>query len=134
MTINILIILVLAMVILVFKFSYLLYPVVPLKPGEKVVVFMDRSYNRTATISKNIVDGVVIYDKMLLPVNYRGTFYAVGYTDDRHKLIYVTHRRYIYLALYAELERKLFGCKGYDDPTIEKDIDETDEDTDDDTK
>lgn len=126
MTIKLLIILIMITVLLwaVIKFSYLVYPVIPLKPGEKVCVFMDNKYNRTATIYKNLVDGVVIYQKFMLPINYRGKFYAVGYLDGRHKLIYITKKRYIILAIYAELARKLIGCPDYEDPTIEQTLDD----------
>ena len=127
MTIKLLITLIIIAVLLwaVIKFSYLVYPVIPLKPGEKVCVFMDNKYNRTATIYKNMVSGVVIYDKFMLPINYRGKFYAVGYLDGGHKLIYITQKRYIILAIYAEFARKLIGSPDYDDPTIEQTLADT---------
>ena len=136
MMIKILILLILtALIWAVLKYSYLVYPVISLKPGEKVCVYMDNKYNRTATIYKNLVDGVVIYQKFMLPINYRGKFYAVGYLDDGHKLLYITQKKYIIMALYAELARKLMGCPDYEDPTIEQTLadvmDKDMEDTDD---
>jgi len=137
MTIKLLIILIIAAALVwaALKYSYLVYPVIPLKPGEKVCVFMDNKYNRTATISKNMVAGVVIYDRFMLPINYRGKFYAVGYLDGGHKLIYITKKRYIILAIYAELARKFIGCPDYEDPTVEQTLadamDKNMEDTDD---
>ena len=117
----ILIILLLLVVVAAMRFSYLVYPVAPIKVGESIAVFMDNSYNRTATVSENLRDGVVIYKTMFLPVHYRGRFYAVGYTEDAHKLIYTTKRKYMLLIRYAEAVRKLVGCPEYEDPTIEKD-------------
>lgn len=136
MTIKLLIILIIAALVwAVLKCSHLVYPVITFEPGKKVFVFMDNKFNRTATITKNMAAGVIIYEQFMLPINYRGKFYAVGYLDGRHKLIYITKKRYIILAIYAELARKLIGCPDYEDPTIEQTLadamDKDMEDTDD---
>jgi hypothetical protein len=135
MAIKVLIITVLVVLILL-KLSYLFYPVAPMQPGKKIAVFMDNKYNRTATICKNLVAGVVIYDRIMLPVHYRNKFYAVGYLEDGHKLLYITNRKLFWLAYLAEIERKYMGCPDYNDPTIEdtpnieklNSIDETEKD------
>ncbi len=137
MTIKLLIILIIiaALVWAVLKCSHLVYPVITFEPGKKVFVFMDNKFNRTATISKNMAAGVIIYDQFMLPINYRGKFYAIGYLDGGHKLIYTTKRSHIILAVYAEFARKLIGCQDYEDPTVEQTLadamDKDMEDTDD---
>jgi hypothetical protein len=122
MTIKIPIILVIfaVLIISVLKYSHLVYPVVTMESGKKIFVFMDNKLNRTAIISHNMVDGVIIYEHFMLPINYRAKFYAVGYVDGGHKLIYTTKKIYIILAIYAEFARKLIGCPDYNDPTVEQ--------------
>ena len=87
MTIKLLIILIIAALVwAVLKCSHLVYPVITFEPGKKVFVFMDNKFNRTATITKNMAAGVIIYEQFMLPINYRGKFYAVGYLDGGQKL------------------------------------------------
>ena len=117
---NILIITGLLIVILIaLRFVYRIYPECPLKVGEQVNIYIDNRYNRTATISHNLSGVVVIYDKLNLPVHYRGRFYALGYTDDGHTLMFVGRKRLYFLARLAELIRKIAGTPEYQDPTIE---------------
>lgn len=93
------------------KLSPYFYPVATLKQGGNVVIYMDGSYNRTATISKQYSHGFDIYGQLLLPIDYIGKFYAVGYLEDGHKLIYTTNKKHGWIARYAEFVR---GCKRKD--------------------
>lgn len=106
-------------ILLALKFVHKLYPISPLKAGSIVKIYLNWFYNRTATISHNISGGVVIYDKVQLPIHYRGRFYAVGHLDDGNKIIIVRSVKLAYLAYFAEIVRKIVGTPAYEDPTIE---------------
>ena len=83
-----------------------LFPVERLKKGDKVDVFLDGKYNRTATITGSML----IYDRLPLPVDYRGTFYATGVDqNDGSKLVYVKNRKHFKLVRAAELVKKVFN-------------------------
>ena len=104
---------------LTMKLVRYVYPIYNMELGKTVEIYVDNTYNRTATISHNLRDRVMIYDAIGLPVNYRGKFYAIGYTEDGHKLMFVGRKRLYFLACIAELIRKVSGTPEYADPTIE---------------
>lgn len=100
------------------RFTHKLYPEKPLKAGDSVDIFMDGRYNRTAVIS-NIHPGyIVIYDKLPLPVCFRGKFYSVGYMNDGHSLMFIGRKRLYFLARMAELIRKIAGTPEYQDQSM----------------
>lgn len=87
-----------------------LFPVERLKKGDKVDVFLDGKYNRTATITGVTSGSMLIYDRLPLPVDYRGTFYATGVDqNDGSKLVYVKNRKHFKLVRAAELVKKVFN-------------------------
>ena len=87
-----------------------LFPVERLKNGDKVDVFLDGKYNRTATITGVTSGSMLIYDRLPLPVDYRGTFYATGVDqNDGSKLVYVKTRKHYKLVRAAELVQKVFN-------------------------
>ena len=87
-----------------------LFPVDRMSVGAKIDVFLDGSYNRTATITGITQGSIIIYDKLPLPVNYRGTFYATGVDqNDGSKLVYVKTRKHYKLVRAAELVQKVFN-------------------------
>lgn len=87
-----------------------LFPVERLKKGDKVDVFLDGKYNRTATITGVTFGSMLIYDRLPLPVDYRGTFYATGVDqNDGSKLVYVKNRKHFKLVRAAELVKKIFS-------------------------
>lgn len=88
-----------------------LLPHARINKGDKVHIYLNGRYNRTATLSKVAADEVYIYDdKVKLPLDYRGRFYAIG-TDkcDGSRLIYLTKRNYYRLIRVAEIIRKVFA-------------------------
>lgn len=102
-----------------------LFPVERLKKGDKVDVFLDGKYNRTATITGVTFGSMLIYDRLPLPVDYRGTFYATGVDqNDGSKLVYVKNRKHFKLVRAAELVKKIFSVPDdaenlkQDDPVI----------------
>ena len=87
-----------------------LFPLEPLKEGDKVEIFLDGKYNRKATITGIDVDKIVIYDRVKLPVDYRGRFYAIGVDiTDGSKLVYLSRRSHHKFVKASELVRKLFN-------------------------
>mgnify|MGYP001540318307 FL=1 len=49
-----------------------------LKQGEKIHVYINGKYDRHATITSVSDDSVSIYGAVSLPVDYRGSFYALS--------------------------------------------------------
>ena len=87
-----------------------LFPVERLKKGDKVDVFLNGKHNRTATITGITSSSFLIYDRLPLPVDYRGTFYATG-VDQNYgsKLVYVKNRKHFKFVRAAELVKKVFN-------------------------
>jgi hypothetical protein len=86
-------------------------------------VYLDGKHNRQATLTRNLPKAIVIYGSLSLPVHYRGKFYAVGYTQDSHTLIYISRKRLFFFARVAELIRKIVNTPEYD-PGIEENTEE----------
>lgn len=63
-----------------------------LKQGEKIHVYVNGKYDRHATITGVSDDSVSIYGAVALPVDYRGSFYAIGKDSVGAKLVYVKYR------------------------------------------
>lgn len=110
-------------IIISMRFVHLLYPIRNMLLGSKVNVYINGFFNRRVTVSHNLPGGVVILDKIMIPVHFRGRFYTVGYMDDGNKVL-ITHKTWMaYLAHVAEIIRKVVDTPEYDDPTIENTID-----------
>lgn len=87
-----------------------LFPVERLKKGDKVDVFLNGKHNRTATITGITSSSLLIYDRLPLPVDYRGTFYATGVDqNDGSKLVYVKNRKHFKFVRAADLVKKVFN-------------------------
>ena len=116
-----LLLIVLLVVFLVFftKNIHLFYPVRAMSKDKIVHVYYDGIYNRVATISGNLVNGVVIYGALLLPISYRGSFYCVGWLEDGRKILLLRDRRHYLLAIWAEIVRYVFNTPEFEDPSIE---------------
>lgn len=73
-------------------------------------IFLDDEYNRSATISSVTKSKIVIYDKLPLPLTYRGKFYAVGEdAADGGKFIYVSKHYHVIPCRIVERFRRRFG-------------------------
>lgn len=78
--------------------------------GDKVDIFLNGKYNRTATISRISDEKIVIYGSLPLPLDYRGRFYGIGVdTNDGSRLIYVGNRKHYRFVRMAEIIRKAFA-------------------------
>ena len=102
---------VLFVVLLVFLWGFLVNLMLPKRysaVGEKVSIFLDGVYNRDATITGIGQEKVVIYERLPLPVAYRGKFYAVGCDRDGIELWYMADKRLYWLVPYAERIRKRY--------------------------
>lgn len=88
-----------------------LLPQATLQKGDKAVIFLNGRYNRTATISKVVADGVYLYDgRIKLPLDYRGRFYGWGVdTNDGSRLVFLKYRKHYRLVRLAEYIRRCFG-------------------------
>jgi hypothetical protein len=85
-------------------------PKIYLKQGDVMYIFLDDEYNRSATISSVTKSKIVIYDKLPLPLTYRGKFYAVGEdAADGGKFIYVSKHYHVIPCRIVERFRKRFG-------------------------
>lgn len=87
-----------------------------IKTGDRIHVYFESflmlKHNRTATIDDMGSDRILIYEKLPIPLDYVGRFYAVGLTPDSVKLVYVKERIFIIPAMVAELIRKIHGKGG----------------------
>ena len=98
------------------EFVIKIFPKNPLRKSDKMDVFVNGKYNRTATISKVKVDGMLIYNTLELPVDYRGRFYAKGVDiTDGSKFVYVKNRKHFKFVKVAELLRRLLNVMDDDD-------------------
>lgn len=87
-----------------------LFPKAPMHKGDKVDVFLNGRYNRTATITGISADRLVIYGTVGLPVDYRGRFYAVGTdTNDGSRVVFVSRRKHFKFVKASELVRRMFN-------------------------
>ena len=102
-----------------FKIAKLL-PHVPLKVGDKVVIYLNGRYNRTATISKVTERYVFIYNNnVMLPVDFRGSFYAIGIgAIDAGKVVFLANRKHYRFIRVAELIRNVFALVDDEDNLI----------------
>jgi len=85
------------------------FPYKPMKAGDKVHIYINNVYNRSATISQVSGRLLYIYIKLPLEIEYRGRFYATGVLGGGERLIFVPQHKYLYLAVLAEAVRKIFG-------------------------
>lgn len=81
-----------------------------MRQGDVIHIYLNNEYNRSATISKVEGSSIVIYDRLPLPMSYRGKFYAAG-TDltDNIQYLYMRKRRYIIPCRIIERFRRRFG-------------------------
>ena len=85
-----------------------------MKQGDVMYIYLNNEYNRKATISKVEENRVFIYDKLPLPLSYRGKFYAVGVdVSDNSRFLYMRKRRYIIPCRIVERFRKSIGLDQY---------------------
>lgn len=86
-----------------------------MKRGSRIYIYMDGKCNRCATITGITGEGIIIYGRIIVPVSYRGRFYATGQDSiDGSRFTYVMHRRHYWLVGLAEFLRKWFGWQDED--------------------
>lgn len=100
-------------------FHSYIYPVYPVKKGNKTNVYIDGAFNRTATITDIKPDYLTVYDKLPLPIHYRGKFYAVGRMSDGHTVMFLGKKKLYLLMRFAELIRKIMRTPEYLDQTVD---------------
>lgn len=103
--------------------SYILYNFFPTtfpSKGDRVDVYINGEWNRTATVTACCYDFIVILDAVRCPVDYRGCFYAIGVDANENTLVYVD-KRYHHLVKRAEWIRKI--CNFPDDYATFNDVD-----------
>lgn len=91
-----------------------LFPKNEVKTGDVIHIYVNDDYNRKAHITGLSEAAVVIYGKLAMPIGYRGRFYAIGYSPDRDKFVYVGNKRHYRFVRLAELLRKFFEVSDYD--------------------
>lgn len=105
-----------------------LLPFATIQQGDKVHIYLNGEYNRTATLSKVVADAVYIYDnKVKLPLDYRARFYGMGVDlNDGSRLVFIANRRHYRLIRVAELIRKVFNL-AEDETNLNPDYSEDEE-------
>lgn len=99
-----------------------------MKQGDVMYIYLNNEYNRKATISKVEENRVFIYDKLPLPLSYRGKFYAVGVdVSDNSRFLYMRKRRYIIPCRIVERFRKSIGLDQYLDNLPVSEVEETED-------
>lgn len=118
--ISIVIIVGVLVVILVTMFMiYRVYPVDVLAKDVEVNIYLDGKYNRTATITDVRRDFLTVYERLPLPIHYRGKFYATGRMSDGHTLMFLGRKKFYFLMRFAELIRKLVHTPEYQEQLLE---------------
>ena len=79
------------------RFAYKLYPNEPIRVGDMIDIYVDGHHDRSAYVSAVEPGYIVIYDKLHLPVSFRGKFYSAGYMEDGHALMFIGRRRLLFL-------------------------------------
>lgn len=105
-----------------------LLPFATIQQGDKVHIYLNGEYNRTATLSKVAVDCVYIYDSAIrLPLSHRGRFYGIGVdAADGSHVVFITRHRHYRLIRVAELIRKVFNL-AEDETNLNPDYSEDEE-------
>ena len=85
------------------------FPVSRFQSGDRVYIFLNGRYNRTATVTDVSGNKLWIYGRLPLELDYRGRFYAVGVSGDGSRLTYLADRRLRGYVRLAELVRRLFN-------------------------
>lgn len=85
------------------------FPVSRFQCGDKVYIFLNGRYNRTATVTAVSGNKLWIYGRLPLELDYRGRFYAVGVSGDGGRLTYLADRRLRGCVRLAELVRRVFN-------------------------
>lgn len=99
-----------------------------MKKGDVMHIYLNNEYNRSATISKVEESRLFIYDKLPLPLSYRGKFYAVGVdVSDNSRFLYMKKRIYIIPCRIVERFRKSIGLDQYLDNLPVSDAGEAEE-------
>ena len=95
--------------VLGYALSSLFYPTKLISKGDKVEVFINGEWNRTATVTATCHDYFTLYDAVRCPIDYRGQFYAIGEDANGNILEYVAHPADHRRIKSAEIIRKV--CK-----------------------
>ena len=86
----------------IYRFFPTTYPI----RGDQVDVYINGEWNRTATVTACCHDFLVLFDAVRCPIDYRGTFYAIGEDANGNTLVYVDDKRHWHLVRRAEWIRK----------------------------
>lgn len=95
------------------KVASFLFPESYMDKGDKVHIYINGAYNRTATINVVLGTYFVIYGCVEIPIQYRGQFYAIA-GDDDNTFIYVKDKRYLKFVGLAEMVRKMLSVADND--------------------
>lgn len=85
-----------------------LFPVTYPHKGDRIDVYINGKWNRTATVTACCYSYIVLFNAVRCPVDYRGNFYAVGEDVNGNTLVYVD-KKHRHLVKSAEFIRKLFN-------------------------
>lgn len=89
-----------------------------LERGGKIHVYINGEYDRHATITSVSDNSVSIYGAVSLPVDYRGSFYAIGKDSVGARFVYVKYRRHYRFVKLCEILRKWFCAEDDEEQLI----------------
>ena len=104
-----------------------LFPKREFGKGDLIHIYVNDDYNRKAHITGLSESVVSIYDKLALPIGYRSRFYAIGYSPDGDKFVYVGDKRHYRFVRLAEVMRKFFEISDYDNFMPDDEVEDGDE-------
>mgnify|MGYP000030266658 CR=1 FL=1 len=88
------------------------FPCADLQKSDKVEIFINGKWNRTATVTACCQSYLTVYNAVRCPIDYRGTFYAIGEDANGNVMVYLADRRNYRFVKRAEAIRKI--CHIYD--------------------
>lgn len=80
-------------------------PIDIIRKGRCTRVYVDGKFNREATITSITPAYLTVYDKLPLPIHYRGRFYATGRMSDGHTIMFLGKRKLYILMRFVEFIR-----------------------------
>lgn len=106
------------------------------KQGDKIHIYLNGDYNRTATVCQVASNRFYIYDKVPIPIGYRGRFFSVIKENNVRILCMKDRKHYRLVAPYMfarwlfaipDDENQLPETENFNDPSNDEGGDDSDD-------